>query len=752
MTKKPRIPEGLRKLFKNRARTLAETILSLIPPPSSATVQLRCTGSQPCLHCCSHGDRMSFLLREDDPSDYCKLLNQCFVVASDIASSPPYSHHHSRWSQLEIVTRTIEMMLCEKTSTSTENMIWAGYNNVGDGLMVYLLKNFSIFIQVDQNKHHQVAGTPINDMCWKLLKYTSNSISCITCYGCNVKASVTQCGLHMKHCSNCNTTSTSNEDSIVLSENGAGRKRARAHAWLHRHKRRKLLSQNHKMCDHANPTSPHKIRKHIINSLKPNVAGGNALFKEIFGSSDDQLTLCSHSKDICGIGTTCLYHSLHKHLKLLIGRAKRCPRSKILKKHILDKKDLYCSKGQVVSFIWAASRSIVPEELLGNLRPLRKNISKFIKLRLYEKFSLHECMHKLKISDFSFLSNKHSLCDFKFGEIRGIVLERWMYWFFTHLIVPLIQANFYVTESEHGKPDVFYYEKSVWENLMKSSVSILKDKCYTLLDVNDVKKIISKRRFGFSRVRFRPKQNGMMRPLANLKSSSTLPNTNRTWTAVNVVLRDLHAALKDLQLEKAEKLGSSVFSYNDVHRKLRDFLTGVKSGLGGGVYMVVADVQKAYDSIDQDKLVDVMKDVITDDHLLHHTQTISISSKRKLQISLYINSSTQFRSYPSSHTHSILVDTKLLMRFIDDFLFISTSKKHVVAFLSRLGRGFMEYNCEMNKEKFGVSFDCDMIMEESNSKSNRVCFDEDGNKKFLKWSGLLINCNTLEVQADYTSC
>ncbi|CAH1415623.1 unnamed protein product [Lactuca virosa] len=394
-----------------------------------------------------------------------------------------------------------------------------------------------------------------------------------------------------------------------------------------------------------------------------------------------------------------------------------------------------------------------------------------------------------------------TLCDFKFGESRGIVLERWMYWFFTHLIVPLIQANFYVTESEHGKLDVFYYEKSVGENLMKSSVSILKDKCYTLLDVNDVKKIISKRRFGFSRVRFRPKQNGMMRPLANLKSSSTLPNTNRNWTAVNVVLRDLHAALKDLQLEKAEKLGSSVFSYNDVHRKWREFLTGVKSGLGGdggGVYMVVADVQKAYDSIDQDKLVDVMKDVITDDHLLHHTQNISISTNRKLQISKYINSSTQFRSYPSSHTHSILVDTgrkrkarkdellfnlqqhvkynvlkidknfylqnsdkvgmsdgghscqKLLMRFIDDFLFISTSKKHAVAFLSRLGRGFREYNCEMNKEKFGVSFDCDMIIAESNSKSNRVYFDEDGNKKFLKWSGLLINCDTLEVQADYT--
>lgn len=85
------------------------------------------------------------------------------------------------------------------------------------------------------------------------------------------------------------------------------------------------------------------------------------------------------------------------------------------------------------------------------------------------------------------------------------------------------------------------------------------------------------------------------------------------------------------------------------------------------------------------------------------------------------------------------------MRFIDDFLFISTSKKQALAFLSRLERGFSEYNCDMNKENFGSSFDGDKIR----VSSNRVYFDENGNK-FLKWSGLFINCNTLEVQADYT--
>lgn len=87
----------------------------------------------------------------------------------------------------------------------------------------------------------------------------------------------------------------------------------------------------------------------------------------------------------------------------------------------------------------------------------------------------------------------------------------------------------------------------------------------------------------------------------------------------------------------------------------------------------------------------------------------------------------------------------LLLRFIDDFLFISTSRKQALAFCSRLERGFCEYNCHMNKEKFGLSFNVDKI----SPSSNRLYIDETGNK-FLRWSGLLVNCKTLEVQADYT--
>ncbi|XP_021998773.1 telomerase reverse transcriptase isoform X17 [Helianthus annuus] len=804
-----RVPEVLWKLFGKRAQSLAEALLSLIPP---ATLQCRCKGSRACLRCrSSDTERMSFLLREDDPSHYRTLLNHCFVVLFHTAPSPPPFDYHSRFSQIELVRKTIEMILSE--NISTKNVICTGYNKhkrsstalealtssswnlllkrVGDGLMVHLLKHSLIFMPLNRKKHHQVAGIAINDLCWQHLKNHQHSSGVPERHH---KADSVFMNIDIPESSlSCHGDSTVRVD--LSQENGVlSRKRLRSRACRRKRKRRKLSSQ------YTKSSLPEKDIFDVCSALQP--------------------TQCTHSNDTCVVGATCLYHSLHKRLKILIRKASHCPRVKLLNKHILDQSstseqssELSCSKRQVVSFVWAACMNIIPRELLGNWRILRKNISKFIRLRIYEKFSLHQCMYKLKISDFQFLS---AICNS--GIIRKL-LERWTYWVFAFIVVPLLQANFYVTESEHGKLQVFFYEKSVWEKLMKTSIGCLKDECYRLVNVTSVKQIVSCRRFGFSRVRFRPKANGI-RPLANLKSSSRLQISHsiKEFKAVNVVLQDLHAALKDVQIKAPEKLGSSVFSYNDVHRNLRNFISRVKSGSSTlpRMYMVVADVQKAYDSIDQDKLLHLMKDVIVDDHLLHQTHQI-IASNQHFQVLPYINLCKQFRSHAQSHSsHSIILDqgrsriaakddlhfnlqqhvknnllyidqrfyqqnvgipqgsilssllcsfyfghmetTKLvpfldkitksdfmLLRFIDDFLFISTSKKLALGFFSRLERGFCEYNCSMNKEKFGLSFDFGQIK----SKLNWSDFDGNGNK-FVRWSGLLINCKTLEVQADYT--
>lgn len=263
-----------------------------------------------------------------------------------------------------------------------------------------------------------------------------------------------------------------------------------------------------------------------------------------------------------------------------------------------------CPKKQVVSFIWAICRRIVPSPLLGepsNWRILRRNISKFIQLRKFEKFSLKDCTYKLKISKFPLFSNKHTGCS-ELGitdMARHAILECWMFWFFARIVSPLVQANFYVTESEHEKQEVLYYRKSTWEKLMREA-ECMKDDRYRLLNHASARKILGNRSFGFSRARLRPKRIGF-RMLTNLRAPSRMPvnpppsgiHSNhklqrkafcnhrvayRFFKSVNSVLHDLHVVLKGLWTKEPEKLGSSVFDYNDVYRKLVPFLFLLKNG------------------------------------------------------------------------------------------------------------------------------------------------------------------------------
>ncbi|XP_027343791.1 telomerase reverse transcriptase [Abrus precatorius] len=684
-------------------------------------------------------------------------------------------------------------------------------------------------------------------------------------------------------------------------------------------------------------------KKHILYSLRPNLASSKYLIGNIFGFSDvnpsAQPMPCLHRSGSCLINFGCLYHSLVKWFKHLICRTRCCQHTELLYKHCvvpsLDQhmigrsssrlKDSaletkvhkksqecgtrhcadtvetidsqceavksYCSKGQVVSFIWAVCRSLLPSELLGtpsNWRIMRRNISKFINLRRFEKFPLRLCMHELKTSRFPFLTNKYFLnsqnaCVLKYIEgqnkefrswndavygVKRKLLEKWIFWYFSCLVVPLVQANFYVTESDQGKQDIYYYPKPVWEKLADSTIACFKDWRYSYLDDVAVHNILKGRPFGFSKLRLQPKENGV-RMVANLKGSSRMPlrvsttgvqycKTDREvkhqkikgehYQSVNSVLRDAHTILKGILFKEPEKLGSSVFDYNDVYKKLCAFLVGIKkrSGSMPGFFVVTSDVLKAFDSVDQDKLLGLMENVILKDEYILKQYDQVVCTKKSLwvqkQFRMLDGSSnigrTRFTSFASFHSrHAVFVDQGrwkqvkkkvlfsylmehvkhnvlqfdgkfylqdvgipqggvlssllcsiyyghlethtifpflektlksgsckennaehtnfydevsspcyMLMRFIDDFLFISTSKKQAASFFSRLQRGFRGYNCYMNEKKFGANFDVEQI---SGSPLNRVYVGEDDATSFLRWSGLLINCSTMEIQADY---
>lgn len=88
----------------------------------------------------------------------------------------------------------------------------------------------------------------------------------------------------------------------------------------------------------------------------------------------------------------------------------------------------------------------------------------------------------------------------------------------------------------------------------------------------------------------------------------------------------------------------------------------------------------------------------------------------------------------------------IMLRLVDDWLFISDSQDDALEFVRKMHRGFVDYNCVANRLKTAVSFDA--ILGGSTLNMN-VYRTQDG-ACYIRWSGLLINCNTLEVQADYT--
>ncbi|MED6208226.1 hypothetical protein PIB30_043141 [Stylosanthes scabra] len=220
--RKPAVPGVLWRMFRNRARTLFDTVISLLPPPPASPDLCLCKGHR-CLGCAP--DPKSFLLRPADPSDYRKLLTKCFVVVAGNAPSVSRFYHFSpTWPQNEIVCMVIEAMLRGRQTAKT-NVLMDGKNKiaksalksasetleyyafreleiwddmirkrsshvvellccaswclllsrVGHDLMIYLLKNTSIFLPAPHGKHFQVGGPPINELCFEILKRLSES-------------------------------------------------------------------------------------------------------------------------------------------------------------------------------------------------------------------------------------------------------------------------------------------------------------------------------------------------------------------------------------------------------------------------------------------------------------------------------------------------------------------------------------------------------------------------------------------------
>jgi telomerase reverse transcriptase len=91
-------------------------------------------------------------------------------------------------------------------------------------------------------------------------------------------------------------------------------------------------------------------------------------------------------------------------------------------------------------------------------------------------------------------------------------------------------------------------------------------------------------------------------------------------------------------------------------------------------------------------------------------------------------------------------DLHLLVRIVDDFLLISTSKETSIRFLNKLNKGIPKLGVKINSDKSRVNYNV-LLQDTSTSGAERVT--RIGNDMF-PWCGLLINTKTCEISLDYS--
>lgn len=87
-------------------------------------------------------------------------------------------------------------------------------------------------------------------------------------------------------------------------------------------------------------------------------------------------------------------------------------------------------------------------------------------------------------------------------------------------------------------------------------------------------------------------------------------------------------------------------------------------------------------------------------------------------------------------------DDELLLRVVDDFLFVSPDRDRAVVFLNKMATGNEEYNCYVNADKILINFHY------VHDKCGKIpCIN---NTDWFPWCGMLFNTKTLNVSTDFS--
>lgn len=324
-------------------------------------------------------------------------------------------------------------------------------------------------------------------------------------------------------------------------------------------------------------------------------------------------------------------------------------------------------------------------------------------MRRFESLSLHQVVQNMKMACIKWLepssccNGKIALSDFR---KRIEIFHELVYYIFDSILIPLIRSNFYVTESNVHRNRLFYFRHDVWRKVTEPTLTELKTSVFEELGSNDnAKRVLNQRSLGFSQLRLLPKTTGA-RPITNLRRRTITkvepkgkrePMRKRMLTpSINSLLTPVFSMLGYEKEQQPEKLGSAMFSVRDMYSKLRDFRLKVS---GKPLFFVKLDIKSCFDTIPQDRLVQLAERLASEDdyRVTKHVEFSSRKGEAKpaRKFVTKARGATDFtNSFKTAKgRHTVFVDTAMQKRHnVDDLLYLL--EEHVRMNLVRIGKKY----------------------------------------------------------------
>jgi telomerase reverse transcriptase len=431
---------------------------------------------------------------------------------------------------------------------------------------------------------------------------------------------------------------------------------------------------------------------------------------------------------------------------------------------------------QVEKFIFDVLGRLLPPSLAGKV--MREAVRKFVRLRRFERVTVEHLAEGFSVRAIfgggeagdpepepaaaGARSAARARVPASLAVARQRSAAKLVCWVFTSLVIPLLRAHFYATETEPFRNRVLYFLKPVWRRAAQAEMArITSGGMYVALaGARGPSEVLPA-----ARMRLLPKASGM-RPIVNLKGAGA----NRTLQTVFHVLT-----------AEKERGGGILLGLNDVHERLGPFVRGWRARGCPRLYAVSLDFQKCFDTIEHAKLLRVMSEVMTADQyaimrygVVHaamgsprvrwerlavefgaHPQFVEFSEElcerfrgaiftdqvvysdaqaetlwRLLvehitgnQVEIGEGVFEQRRGIPQGSVLSSLLCSflfrtferevlgfvdpgeDLLMRLIDDSLFLTTSRARALQFMDAMHRPHPDYGCIVNPSKTRCNFD-----------------------------------------------